>query len=149
MERFGLLEQYERVMSVMASRQATAEFNALLGVRSLARSEGITRALLMEMSVIEKIDVARVRGAAQRYTAPGLGEGLKIISEFFPDISEPKILDAFAMAGVVPELDLIARGSPNSRLMNERNMAELANLALAGQTDRVVEVVNKELDVIR
>lgn len=149
MERLGLLEQYERAMSVMASRQATAEFNALLGVRNLARSEGIARALILEMSVVERIDVARVRSAAQRYTAPGLGEGLRMINEFFPDISEPKILDAFAMAGVVPELDLIARSSPNSRLMNERSLAELAQLALDEQYERVVEVVNKELDVIR
>ncbi len=146
--RFDLVEPYDRAMSSMASRQATAEFNGLLDTASVAQSETFTRALVIEMSMIEKIDVARVRGAGERYTQPDLGKGLTVISKNFPAIEETKVLDAFSRAGVVPELDFIARKNRRSKLLTEESMTELAKLALDEQYERVVEAVTKELDSI-
>lgn len=73
MRRLGLGEQYEKTLAAMSSRQATAAFNALLDNSRLVRSQSLTRGLLLEMVNIDKIDVARVRSAAQRYTNPDPG----------------------------------------------------------------------------
>jgi hypothetical protein len=147
--RFGLIEPYERAMAAMASRQATAEFNELLNVGTIARSEELTRAVVLEMSMIERIDVERVRSATDRFTQRNLGRGLATIAEIFPEIREEAVFNAFAMAGVIPELDLIARNNPRSDLLTEENLTMLAKLALDEQYDDVVEAVTKELDSIR
>lgn len=147
--RLGILDQYEKALSAMASRQATAEFNGLLDTATIARNEGVTRALVLEMSVVEKIDVARVRSATERYTQPDLGKGLAAIARAFPAIRETKVLDAFSMAGVVPELDLLARTKPKSKLLTAANMTTLAQLALDEQYQKVTDAVQKELDSIR
>jgi hypothetical protein len=103
----------------------------------------------------EAIDKLSALSVSSRFTQPQFGEGLKRLdslrgqteAEKAVDLQDDKIVKTLAQAGVVPELDEVARRLSNESL--KEFAGTLAAAARTGDASKSAELVNKTLNRLK
>jgi hypothetical protein len=103
----------------------------------------LMRGAINELEAVETVDRAAVRPVTERFSEPGLGEGITRLERVAPTLREAAAVKAIAESGAVPELDRLARTASEAELPVLAQKLEEA--AATKQPETVAAVVREEL----
>lgn len=90
------------------------------------------------------LDRSAVLEVNERFADPQIGEGILRMETINPELREDaEVINTLAGAGVVPELDLLARELPEAEVTELTR--EIVNLSRGGETARISELVTNRV----
>ena len=142
----GLRTRFGRLKD-RASAAAEADLVTLLSSPGFVASRTLLTAAISDLEGQARLDRATVRKVAERYTEPGLGEGIAHFEAVHPELGgNGGVIQTLAGSGAVPELDRLGRR------LNQADLSafadQLAEAAKSGRVEAIGELVRSKAEEI-
>src|SRR5436309_1165457 len=161
-ERLRAQNLYNRFhhLKTTASAEADAEMVFMLSSPKFSLSRTLQEGALTELREAHKdlsqdappetrvlLDRASVLKVAQRYADPDFGKGVVRLETTQPQLKENEaVIRTVTRAGLVPQLDLVARQLPENKVADFAS--QVRELGEAGKTEALAQLINVKLGEI-